>query len=261
MKPRGAATSATTMKQDPIPPAKAPQASAASPAPPPPARRFLGGVSAGRVTNRGTIGVRLFASASVLLILVLLLLTAVSGLLLLALREHAVMGVLLVAHLGIVLALFVTLPYGKLVHGLYRAAGLLKYRAPVEDRSDDRGDILARILAVSIGIDDDIGARRQRCLDTRAERRSEATVGAVADDVMHPPHARNLRRVVGAAVVDHQYLDRVDAVDPARQRGERRGKVFSLVQAGNLDDQLHRAPLREAPAGPDRPAAGLSHPP
>ena len=66
--------------------------------------------------------------------LVLLLLTAVSGLLLLALRERAVMGVLLVAHLGIVLALFVTLPYGKLVHGLYRAAALLKYRAHVEHR-------------------------------------------------------------------------------------------------------------------------------
>jgi citrate/tricarballylate utilization protein len=64
--------------------------------------------------------------------LVLLLLTAVSGLLLLALRERAVMGVLLAAHLGIVLALFVTLPYGKLVHGLYRAAALLKYRAHVE---------------------------------------------------------------------------------------------------------------------------------
>ena len=66
--------------------------------------------------------------------LVLLLLTAVSGLLLLALRERAFMGVLLAVHLGIVLALFVTLPYGKLVHGLYRAAALLKYRAHVEHR-------------------------------------------------------------------------------------------------------------------------------
>ena len=66
--------------------------------------------------------------------LVLLLLTAVSGLLLLALRERAVMGVLLAAHLGIVLALFVTLPYGKLVHGLYRAAALLKYRSHGEHR-------------------------------------------------------------------------------------------------------------------------------
>jgi len=66
--------------------------------------------------------------------LVLLLLTAASGLLLLALRDRPVMGVLLVAHLGIVLALFVTLPYGKLVHGLYRAAALLKYRASTGHR-------------------------------------------------------------------------------------------------------------------------------
>jgi citrate/tricarballylate utilization protein len=67
--------------------------------------------------------------------LVLLLLTAASGLLLLALRDRPVMGVLLIAHLGIVLALFVTLPYGKLVHGLYRAAALLKYRAHDEQRN------------------------------------------------------------------------------------------------------------------------------
>jgi citrate/tricarballylate utilization protein len=69
--------------------------------------------------------------------LVLLLLTAVSGLLLLALRDRPVMGVLLVAHLGVVLALFLTLPYGKLVHGVYRAAALLKYRAHAQHRQAD----------------------------------------------------------------------------------------------------------------------------
>jgi len=60
--------------------------------------------------------------------LVLLLLTAATGLALLMLRHHAAMGVLLIVHLGVVLALFLTLPYGKFVHGLYRAAALLKYR-------------------------------------------------------------------------------------------------------------------------------------
>ena len=60
--------------------------------------------------------------------LVLLLLTAATGLLLLALRHERAMGLLLVVHLGVVLALFVTLPYGKLVHGLYRAIALLRYR-------------------------------------------------------------------------------------------------------------------------------------
>ena len=59
--------------------------------------------------------------------IVLLLLTSVTGLLLLALRHEAVMGLLLIVHLAIVLALFLTLPYGKFVHGLYRTAALLKY--------------------------------------------------------------------------------------------------------------------------------------
>jgi citrate/tricarballylate utilization protein len=58
----------------------------------------------------------------------LLLLTGSTGLVLLALRGHAAMGALLIVHLSLVLALFVTLPYGKFVHGLYRLAALVKYR-------------------------------------------------------------------------------------------------------------------------------------
>ena len=60
-------------------------------------------------------------------LLLLLFLTSVTGLLLLVLREGPSMGPLLVVHLAIVLALFVTLPYGKFVHGLYRTAALMKY--------------------------------------------------------------------------------------------------------------------------------------
>jgi citrate/tricarballylate utilization protein len=54
----------------------------------------------------------------------LLFLTTLTGLALLVLRHEPVMPWLLVVHLGTVLALFVTLPYGKFVHGLYRAAAL-----------------------------------------------------------------------------------------------------------------------------------------
>lgn len=62
---------------------------------------------------------------------------AATGLLLLALRETAGMGLLLALHLGSVLGLFATLPYGKLIHGPYRAAALL--RAALEGRRrDDR---------------------------------------------------------------------------------------------------------------------------
>ena len=59
--------------------------------------------------------------------LVLLLLTSATGLLLLVLRETSAMGLLLVIHLGIVMALFLTIPYGKFVHGIYRFAAIAKY--------------------------------------------------------------------------------------------------------------------------------------
>jgi citrate/tricarballylate utilization protein len=57
----------------------------------------------------------------------LLLLAGASGLLLLAMRQTAAMGFLLILHLAIVLALFLTLPYGKFVHAIYRSAALVKY--------------------------------------------------------------------------------------------------------------------------------------
>jgi len=44
------------------------------------------------------------------------------------LREQPYMPALLVVHLALVLALFITLPYGKFVHGIYRAAALMKFR-------------------------------------------------------------------------------------------------------------------------------------
>jgi citrate/tricarballylate utilization protein len=63
--------------------------------------------------------------------IVMLLMTSVTGLLLLALRGTAAMSPLLVVHLGFVLGLFLTLPYGKFVHGLYRTAALLRFRTEV----------------------------------------------------------------------------------------------------------------------------------
>ncbi len=59
--------------------------------------------------------------------MILLLLIAVSGLLLLGLRESAAMGVLVLLHLALVMTLFLTMPYGKFVHAIYRSGALLKW--------------------------------------------------------------------------------------------------------------------------------------
>jgi len=56
-----------------------------------------------------------------------LLATSVTGLLLLVLRATPAMGLLLAVHLGVVFALFLSLPYGKFVHGLHRFAALLRH--------------------------------------------------------------------------------------------------------------------------------------
>jgi len=59
--------------------------------------------------------------------LVMLFLTAATGLALHALRSTPAMGTMLALHLGVVFAFFITMPYGKFVHGIYRFAALLRY--------------------------------------------------------------------------------------------------------------------------------------
>jgi citrate/tricarballylate utilization protein len=68
----------------------------------------------------------------------LLLATAITGLALMTLRATAAMSPLLAIHLAVVSALFVTLPFGKFVHGIYRSAALL--RNALEQRHRDQGE-------------------------------------------------------------------------------------------------------------------------
>jgi citrate/tricarballylate utilization protein len=57
----------------------------------------------------------------------LLFLVSATGLALLAWRDSKAMSTLLAVHLGTVMALFLTLPYGKFAHGVFRGAALLKW--------------------------------------------------------------------------------------------------------------------------------------
>lgn len=73
--------------------------------------------------------------------ILLLMLVSASGLALLAGRDGGAMPTLLALHLGCVMALFLTLPYGKFAHGIFRSAALLKWamekRRPSELKLSD----------------------------------------------------------------------------------------------------------------------------
>jgi citrate/tricarballylate utilization protein len=66
----------------------------------------------------------------------LLFLASLTGLALLIWRDTSAMALLLAVHLGVVMALFLTLPYGKFAHGIYRCAALLKWA--IEKRQPNR---------------------------------------------------------------------------------------------------------------------------
>jgi citrate/tricarballylate utilization protein len=74
--------------------------------------------------------------------LAMLFLTSLSGFGLLLWRESAAMGTLLSIHLGIVAGFFLTMPYGKFVHGIYRFAALV--RSAAEERAERTGSAVKR---------------------------------------------------------------------------------------------------------------------
>ncbi|MGD8522231.1 MAG: tricarballylate utilization 4Fe-4S protein TcuB [Desulfobacterales bacterium] len=61
--------------------------------------------------------------------LILLFMVSLTGLLLLVFRETSAMGILFAVHLGCVAGFFLTMPYGKFIHTIFRYAALVKNAA------------------------------------------------------------------------------------------------------------------------------------
>ena len=76
-------------------------------------------------------------------------------------------------------------------------------------------------------------------VQARLEAGGEALVVRQLHDVVDAVGARDLDRPVGGAVVDDEPLDGVEAGDLAREIGQRRRQRRLLVEAGDLDDELH----------------------
>ncbi len=77
------------------------------------------------------------ASSMDYVFLVTLGLTALTGLLTLILRATSAMGSILVLHLACIAALFISAPYGKFVHAVYRTLALIRYEME-QDRPHQR---------------------------------------------------------------------------------------------------------------------------
>ena len=71
--------------------------------------------------------------------LITLGLSALTGMLTLVFRATAAMGSILVLHLALVVALFLTAPYGKFVHAIYRTLALIRYEIERSQPAQHRG--------------------------------------------------------------------------------------------------------------------------
>ena len=63
----------------------------------------------------------------------LLLATSVTGLGLMLLADTQWVGLTLSVHLGVVMTLFLTMPYGKFIHGFYRLIALVAFAMEQEE--------------------------------------------------------------------------------------------------------------------------------
>jgi hypothetical protein len=108
-----------------------------------------------------------------------------------------------------------------------------------QDRPDELLDVCAVVLVVGVRVDDDVRAALQARFEAEHEGLGEAAVVAEAHDVLHAVLAGHGDGFVPAAVVDDEHFDRIDARDRFWQIGQRDGQRLRLVEAGNLDDELH----------------------
>ena len=90
--------------------------------------------------------------------------------------------------------------------------------------------------AVGVHVDGDVDAAADRLGEAGLQRRAHTAVGSVRD---HPGAcaARELGRVVGRAVVDHEHLDRTDAGDRFRDRSNHLGDRHRLVESREDDEE------------------------
>src|SRR5206468_11310474 len=107
----------------------------------------------------------------------------------------------------------------------------------------------------ALPIYDHVGSEFQARVEPGLEGFGEPLVVRQADDVVDAVASRDFDGCVSRTVVDDQPLDLVDPGHLSRQVLQGRGQLLRLVEAGDLDDQLHAIEVAEVA---DVPAAVMA---
>lgn len=128
--------------------------------------------------------------------------------------------------------------------------------------------MLARILMITVSVDDHVCAQPQARIQPSLKRKGQAAIMPQRHDVISAGGLCLSRRAIDRTIVDDQHFDRIEAGQRARHitNDLRDGGLF--VVSGNLDDEFHvgfcismtgrACPLRSVMSAPVTPRA-VSH--
>ena len=132
---------------------------------------------------------------------------------------------------------------GHLLDGALRPGAENEVGLVVEDGPDQLRDLGAVVLAVSVGVDDDVRTHREGGLEAGPEARCEALVLLEADDRVGTGTPGFLDRPIRRAVIDDEDFDGVDTGDgPGNLTDDGRDRLFFIVGRDHYDE-FHGVPL------------------
>ena len=111
--------------------------------------------------------------------------------------------------------------------------------APRQDWLHQALDVVCIVLVIGVGIDDDICPLLQTGIQAGRKRCGQAQVAGQRNNMLRARLAGYGGGAIGAAIVNHQGFQLVNARQAARQRLEGDRQHLRLIVTGNLNDQFH----------------------
>ena len=111
-----------------------------------------------------------------------------------------------------------------------------EFRALLQNRAHQLGDIRRIVLVIRIGVQYHIRSEPEAIVQTSHERPSQPLIARVPDYVIHTQLFSDFRRAIRAAIIHHQPLHLVEALNLPRQFCQGDSQGFRFIITGDLDD-------------------------